>query len=85
MMRAIRRVLLPAWVAAAAGLVGAADNTAPPATPPAQPPPASEAPRPAAPGASQREAGADVDEDAEDLAPGEKGSADNNVSFPVDI
>jgi formylglycine-generating enzyme required for sulfatase activity len=91
--RAMKHGLLALLVifAACAGSAGAAQPPAAlPATPPAATPPAAaEAPKPATPpaeAAPPADAATPADADAEeDLPPGDKGSADNNISFPVDI
>jgi hypothetical protein len=76
----LRLTIAVLGIAAAAGILYAAE----PATPPAAsaPPPANDA----APPATGKNQGEDAEgEDRDEPAPGDKGSADNNVSFPVDI
>jgi hypothetical protein len=77
----LRLTIAVLGIAAAAGILYAAEPAAPPAAP-AAPPPANDA----APPATGKNQGDDAEgEDKDEPAPGDKGSADNNVSFPVDI
>jgi hypothetical protein len=76
-------VAMVAASVAVARLLGAAE----PATPPPDPPAEEASPADAAATEEPRPAATDTDDvsRAPEAAPGERVSADNNVSFPVDI